>query len=123
MNDGGVTRSRISTASRPFAGHARMRVLFPSRVIVKRELLTALRRRRSVLYVIITVLPCMGLLCTFWPRQGLDMIQGQAQVTTMTQEFLGWYAITLLGICGLLTPPLHRHRFVRTWIPWMIRGP
>lgn len=104
MSNGIASTNSVPPPSRTFSGHARVRVLFPSGVIVKRELLTALRRRRSVLYVVITVLPCMGLLCTFWPRQGLDMIQGQAQVTTMTQEFLGWYAITLLGICGLLTP-------------------
>ena len=81
-----------------------MRLLFPSSVIVKRELLTALRRRRSVLYVLVTLIPCMMLISSFWPQQGLNIIQGQAQAATMTQEFLGLYAITLLGVCALLTP-------------------
>ena len=81
-----------------------MRLLFPSSVIVKRELLTALRRRRSVLYLLLTVVPCMMLATSFWPRQGLDVMQGQAQAATMTQQFLGVYALTLLGVCALLTP-------------------
>jgi len=81
-----------------------MRLLFPSSVIVKRELLTALRRRRSVLYLLLTVVPCMMLATSFWPRQGLDVMQGQAQAATMTQQFLGLYALTLLGVCALLTP-------------------
>ncbi|HOD48467.1 MAG TPA: ABC transporter permease subunit [Candidatus Hydrogenedentes bacterium] len=81
-----------------------MRLFFPSWVIVKRELLTSLRRRRSLLYVLITVLPCMALIYTSWPERGLDLIHGRAEAAAMTQEFLGWYAVTLLGICALLTP-------------------
>jgi len=81
-----------------------MRVFFPSWVIVKRELLTALRSDRSLLYVVLTLAPTITWIYLSWPKSGIDMVHEQGYAANMTQDILGWYAVTLLGICGLLTP-------------------
>lgn len=81
-----------------------MSAFFPSWVIVKRELLTALRRDRSLIYVVITVIPTMTWIYLIWPKSGIDMVHDPGYAANMTQDILGWYAVTLLGICGLLTP-------------------
>jgi ABC-type transport system involved in multi-copper enzyme maturation permease subunit len=80
----------------------------PFLALVRRELLTNLRKRRSFVCVVLLVGICALMIAVEWPHEGIDLRGANAQqyASHLSQQILGVVSFALLAACGLFVPAL-----------------
>lgn len=76
--------------------------MFPSRALVRRELMTTLRRARVLVWIVLLMLCAISVIWLNWPDQGATPSRVSDQMT----EILTWLAAVLMGGCILFVPSI-----------------
>jgi hypothetical protein len=76
--------------------------MFASRALVKRELLTSLRRTRIMVWLVLLIMSCIAVVWLSWP----DAVSNPRIVARSMEEILTGLSMVLLGGCILFIPSM-----------------
>ena len=76
--------------------------MFASRALVRRELLTSLRRTRIMVWLVLLIMCCIVVVSLSWP----DSVSNPRMVARQMEEILWGLSVVLLGGCILFIPSM-----------------